>query len=147
MAFLEWYDTYSVHVDEIDRQHKQLVQMINKLHESIIQNRVEEEIGNTLTALVEYTKRHFADEEHLMMRIGYPHLHQHRILHQKLRDQIAEILKRLRDNDRLTVFELMGFLRAWLVDHILREDRKIGEMVAQKAGFSEPPVASDRSPV
>jgi len=135
MAFLEWYDSYSVHVDEIDRQHKQLVAMINRLHDSIAQNKVEETVGQVLIELVDYTKRHFADEEHLMIRIGYPDLPQHRAHHDKLRHQLAEILKRLRDNDRLTIFELMGFLRAWLVDHILREDKKIGQMIASEVGI------------
>ncbi len=137
MPFLEWYDSYSVRVDEIDRQHKQLVAMINRLHESISQNRVDETIGQVLIELVDYTKRHFADEEHLMIRIGYPELQQHRAHHDDLRRRLAEILKRLRDNDRLTIFELLGFMRAWLVDHILKEDKKIGQMIASKLGLRE----------
>lgn len=143
MPFLEWYDSYSVHVDEIDRQHKQLVGMINRLHDSIVQNQVEQTLGQVLSELVDYTKRHFADEEHLMMRIGFSDLHRHREQHEKLKSQFAEILRRLRENDRLTIFELMGFLRAWLVDHILREDMKIGRMIASEVETHQANVATD----
>ena len=35
MAFMEWGEAYNVNVREIDHQHRQLVTLINELHDAI----------------------------------------------------------------------------------------------------------------
>ena len=73
MAFIDWADSYSVNVAEMDKQHQQLVSLINELHRAMMAARVESTLetvadevasmGKTLQELIDYTSYHFATEE------------------------------------------------------------------------------------
>ena len=52
MALFGWRDEYSVNIKEIDDQHKQLVAMINELHEAMLEKRAKEILGSLLNKLV-----------------------------------------------------------------------------------------------
>ena len=72
MALIKWTSALSVAVPEIDLQHQKLVSLINQLHESMLSGKGREVLGGVLNELIDYTKRHFADEEELMRRHNYP---------------------------------------------------------------------------
>ncbi len=59
MAFFEWKDNYSVNNGEIDEQHKQLVSMLNCLHEPLKKGRACEVLKTIIDELVAYTKNAF----------------------------------------------------------------------------------------
>ncbi|MDM8555513.1 hypothetical protein QUF75_12340 [Desulfococcaceae bacterium HSG7] len=46
MAFLDWSDEYMVDLAEIDEQHKHLFDLLNKLHESVVQGLKEHTTGS-----------------------------------------------------------------------------------------------------
>jgi hemerythrin-like metal-binding protein len=132
MSFIKWVNDYSIGVDSIDNQHKRLVSMINQLQKSIPSGIVNQEMGLVLKSLVDYTKYHFAEEEKLMEQIHFSELERHRQLHIDLTAQVTGIIVGLKKGKEQTVFELIEFLKNWLIDHIIKEDRKIGEAVATK---------------
>ena len=63
MPFIEWKDAYSVNIAVIDKQHKHLIDLINRLHASILSGRDNETLADILTDLVYYTIYHFDTEE------------------------------------------------------------------------------------
>jgi len=65
MPFIEWNDTFSVSVDEIDNQHKKLFGIINELHDSVVERNSKRVIGGLLKELLDYTDYHFKSEEKL----------------------------------------------------------------------------------
>ena len=140
MSFIKWVNDYSIGVDSIDNQHKRLVSMINQLQKSIPSGIVNQEMGLVLKSLVDYTKYHFAEEEKLMEQIHFSELERHRQLHIDLTAQVTGIIVGLKKGKELTVFELIEFLKNWLIDHIIKEDRKIGEAVASKVKTAMRPV-------
>ena len=60
MDFVVWNEKYSVKISTIDEQHKKLVAIINELYNSMKNGKSKEQLGKTLTDLVEYTKYHFS---------------------------------------------------------------------------------------
>ena len=133
MAFIEWGDALSVTVDAMDSEHKELVRLINELHDAITVNKDKEVLGKVFDGLVQYTVFHFASEEQLMEDVGYPDLPKHRELHQDLVSQVGKLKEKYDsgEGDSVSV-DVMEFLRDWLVNHIQGTDKKYGEFIKQK---------------
>lgn len=134
MAFVKWVKNFSIGVVSIDNQLKRMVSMINRLHKSIPAGAVDSEIDLVLKSLVDYTQYHFAAEEKLMQEIQFPDYQRHRRLHLDLTAQVTDMMVILKHEKELTVFELITFLKRWLVEHIIKEDRKIGDAIAARVG-------------
>ncbi len=124
---MDWSKDYEIGIKVVDQQHEKLLNMINKLEGSIGKENVLKVMGDILRDLVDYVKFHFQDEEKVMKRISYPDLERHKKLHEELVDQVTEILIKIKKGEVITASELMGFLQRWLLDHIMAEDKKIGE--------------------
>ncbi|MEA1980456.1 MAG: bacteriohemerythrin [candidate division Zixibacteria bacterium] len=133
MAKIQWQEMFSVGIPSVDNQHKKLVSMINQLEDSLTAGKglVNDDVGKVLTKLVEYTKFHFEDEEKIQNDIQYSDRNRHKQLHKELVGQVIGILMKLKKGETINVFEMMNFLRDWLVNHILKEDRKIGTAYKQ----------------
>ena len=124
---MNWSKDYEIGIKIVDQQHEKLLNMINKLEGSMGKENVLKVMGDILRGLVDYVKFHFQDEEKVMKRIAYPELERHKKLHEELVRQVTEILIKIKKGEVITAHELMGFLQRWLLDHIMAEDKKIGE--------------------
>ena len=76
--FVEWSDVLSVGIEEIDAQHKVLVDLVNEMHQAIHQRRGSDAVREILAQLADYTRIHFAVEESLMRILGYPGYDDHK---------------------------------------------------------------------
>lgn len=126
---MEWYDTYSIGVPEIDQQHKELVEMVSHLQSTLAHGTVTQELGGAMRFLVDYTKRHFADEEKFMESINYAELTHHRELHKKLINDVVFILMDIKKGKAFDPLAFIDFLTGWLINHIRYEDKKIAKSV------------------
>ncbi len=63
VKFIEWSNTLSVGIEEIDAQHKVLVDLLNQVHEAIQQRQGVEATNKIVEQLGEYTRIHFAVKE------------------------------------------------------------------------------------
>ena len=70
--FVIWDDSWVIGVREIDAQHKNLVSILNQLHQARKLGQGQDELKNTLHNLVSYTRAHFAAEERLMEEARLP---------------------------------------------------------------------------
>ncbi len=131
---ITWQPMFETGVPLIDEQHRKLVGMINRLDDALKQGEsgIHREIGRVLEALVEYTQKHFADEEKIQEEISYAGLKKHKEQHNDLKKQIIAVLLRLKKGGTINACELKAFLQNWLINHILTEDKKIGEAFAKK---------------
>lgn len=127
-----WKEAYSVHVNALDRQHRQLFDMISELNEALAAGKGNEVVGKILDRLVDYTMSHFAAEEKLLERYGYAGLAEHRAKHQELAARVEGLVQEFKAGNQGVSVSLMLFLRSWLKDHILGTDKLYSEYLNQK---------------
>lgn len=125
MNFIEWSDKISVGIQEIDEQHKQLVTLINRLYDAMTGGEDQFKASQEIMAeLFQYTVVHFAVEECLFRIFEYPEYDAHCVHHEELRNQVFEINLKVQTGERLVTPELLFFLRKWITNHIMVEDKK-----------------------
>lgn len=120
--FVEWSDDLSVGIEEIDDQHKVLVDLINEMHDAIHKRHGSDVVKEVLNRLADYTKIHFAVEESLMRILGYPDYEAHKAQHEKLIDAMHDLQHKVETGKTSIGFELMHFLKVWLTKHIMESD-------------------------
>jgi len=130
--FIDWSEDMSVGIQEIDEQHKLLVDLINQLHEAVVKSTDNVIIGDILEELTQYTIVHFTVEESLMRIFDYSRYEEHKEQHKLLRDQIFELQVKIKTGDVDVGMELLSFLRTWLTRHILMEDKQYSPFFLNK---------------
>lgn len=126
MALLTWNSQYSVGVHALDEQHTGLFQALNELHDAMMKGQAQKLTGSLLNKLVDYTRKHFAAEEALMSRTGYPGIAAHREKHRELTRQVEEFVARYDKGEITLNVQLLNFLREWLTNHIEKADKEYG---------------------
>ncbi|MGB9852179.1 MAG: bacteriohemerythrin [Candidatus Kapaibacteriota bacterium] len=132
MAFIEWNDNYSVGVSIIDNQHKQLIRIINELHEGMGTGKGKDVLGKVLFELIQYVNTHFKTEEEYMKKYGYNEYEAHRYEHEKLTDEVKRFHEDFKSGKAILSIQIMNFLRNWLMDHIIVKDKKFGKFLNEK---------------
>lgn len=124
MAFLTWNDSFSVCVDEFDRQHKRLFEMINGLYDAMKQGKGNEVVSGLLSGLKSYTVTHFKGEETELQRVKYPEFAAHKAQHEAFTKRIADFQESFSGGKANLSVEILNFLRDWLSNHIMVVDKK-----------------------
>ena len=140
-VLLEWSDQLSVGIQEIDEQHKVLVDLLNQLHQAILHHHGGEVTGQIMDQLCEYTKIHFAVEESILRILDYPDYANHKKHHEQLLTQVQDLRTKMESGDHSISFELLHFLKKWLTIHIMEEDNAYIDHLMKcgaKATYSEP---------
>lgn len=122
--FVTWNETWMIGVYQLDAQHKNLIEILNRLHDAMSRGQGKEILKSTLESLVSYTKAHFATEEMLMKQSGYPDLEAHKREHQALTAKVLEFQGNFEAGRIGLGVEVMHFLGSWLQGHIRGTDKK-----------------------
>lgn len=134
MSLINWSDALSVNNEEIDSQHKKLVNLVNALHDHMAAGDANEVIGKVLDRMIEYTAFHFQTEEKLMEQYKYPGAGLHKIEHKKLVEKALDLQKRFKAGQLQITIEVMNFLRDWLKHPIAESDKLLGGHIARAKG-------------
>lgn len=133
MSLTQWRSEYSLGIDEIDGQHKMLINCIAALEKSIEDSDEKQRwaaIHYAIVQLSDYTRIHFTVEESLMRVLAYPELDAHIAQH-------GVFVAYLKDMERKSITldvreeEIVSFLRKWLLNHILVDDKNYAAYFAQ----------------
>lgn len=124
MALIQWNDSLSVGVAEIDKQHQKLVQMINDLHDAMRQAKGSSVLGPLVNGLIDYAGTHFKAEEKYFARFAYPETEAHKKLHADFVAKVLDFKKKFEANSVGLSMDVMNFLSNWLQSHIKGEDKK-----------------------
>jgi hemerythrin-like metal-binding protein len=124
-----WKAEYTVGVDEMDSQHKRILDLINQLHAALKRGESGSAMGTVLKDLIKYTEFHFAEEEEILERVHYAELPAQRKAHVALVSKLKEAQKRWEAGDVTASPEVMNLVATWLPQHILKMDKQYGPAV------------------
>ena len=130
MVYWIWDPALSVGIEVIDSQHKRIIDYINDLHDAC-RERDKKKVEKVLLGLVDYTLTHFAFEEELMARAGYPLSEPHKRVHEAFTTHMKNYLERHRRGENI-VRELISELEVWLTNHIKNDDHDYAPYVQKE---------------
>lgn len=122
-VLIRWNSTYELGFKTIDEQHIKLVDIINDFYDAFATAQAHEKIGEIIGELVNYTVYHFTAEEEIFANSNYPNTEEHRKKHKEFVDELKRYHQEVKDGNMTTTYDLMTFLRDWLVQHIMGTDR------------------------
>lgn len=129
---MDWRKEYSIGIPEIDAQHKQLFECIDRLESAGDGRQRELAVYYVMEQLNDYARVHFAVEEIVMRLFDYPGLDAHASEHRAF----TEKLKELESSELIEDIHLQAgkFLREWLVQHIQGSDKRYAAYLLENGG-------------
>jgi hemerythrin len=122
---IEWNESFSSGIEEVDNQHKELIKLIQRLKITQEKRLPKEFVLRILQETAKYSEYHFISEENLMLVTKYPDFKRHESEHKKLLHSLAYKIKSYQD-DLEPLASLITFLTNWFTSHTREEDAKIG---------------------
>lgn len=137
MTQIQWNEELSVGVEEIDDQHRQLIDIANALMRAVEQGKSKEILDTILQQLREYTVIHFNKEQQLMEKIRYPGRGEQIEEHTQLKRDVLAFQQKVFRQEDLTSEDVLSFMKEWLLIHILNYDRKLAKYINEREGNSK----------
>ena len=137
--WLDWDESLSVHIPEIDAEHQHFIKLVNELNEAIIARMNKKKIKSLMRAILDDAALHFAHEEAAFREWDYPGAEAHAKKHSQIIAFLNEIMSGI-DHGKMA----HGWLEAGLemkqvlMQHIVIEDMKYRDYHAAKAQLSRP---------
>ncbi|BAH77657.1 bacteriohemerythrin [Solidesulfovibrio magneticus] len=132
MGRIEWTPALSIGLENIDEEHKKLIAICNKLAHNIKGPSNSQVITEEFKDLRAYTVYHFSNEEKYQKTIHYPEANAHAQEHARLRKSVKDFQQSLYKEGYIPQQTVINFLKDWLINHVLREDMKIGQFARSK---------------
>ncbi|GAB4189501.1 MAG: bacteriohemerythrin [Calditrichia bacterium] len=129
---LYWENRFSVKIDEIDNQHKQLFDVIRKILNSLKSTEKNNAISEIIESLCNYVEIHFRTEEEYFDKFQYPEADEHIREHNAFRSRIKETKKQLEKGEIVLSTQLLHFLAEWVIHHIESMDQKYAGYFAKQ---------------
>ena len=136
MSKIVWNDVLSVHIPEIDEQHKTLIEMINRLEDAVTDggwSRRNVVMSDVLIEMINYLDYHFTTEENYMIDHHYPHFDTHRNQHKDFVNKVNAFADEYNNGTESLPENILTFLKEWLVDHVMGADCQFGTFVVERA--------------
>lgn len=126
MSLINWNDSLSTGIKEVDDQHRMLIDLMNALFEAMKKGQGKQVVGTILQELADYTVYHFGTEESLFRKYSYPGAEQHKAEHDAFVNKVIDFQDAYLQGRKLITVEVLDFLTEWLKAHIQLEDKKFG---------------------
>jgi hemerythrin len=150
--FLIWRDDWLLGFDNLDNQHLELVDALNKLYQYIAEK---EEKGLTpdiniicaqLSALGYKARKHFEYEELLMQECAYPQLANHHREHIMLLAELKVCIREIKSGTKPFTLKTLTALKHWQIDHLLDSDRMLADYLKFQTQWFKENAYSSKAP-
>ncbi len=126
-----WSDEYSLGFSPIDEQHRQLLNLINYLQSTEIDEDDRDEMGSVLFKLLVFTETHLSYEEELLQLLDFAELETHKDLHEFMRLRTREIIYNHTKGVDYDKDDILDMLQGWWTNHILVEDMQYKHLLVE----------------
>lgn len=132
ISVFPWNESFETHFEEIDVQHKQLVQLLNHLARHLVYQSDQVTLNNIFLEITSYALHHFETEENVWKK--YLGNKDNWVLNheQEHKNFVTQILKlKAEENEKpieVVLSDILSFLTHWLAFHILESDKKLAKV-------------------
>jgi hemerythrin len=140
-VIVSWQDDYSIGVPLVDDQHKELVNLTNRLYAACGKGRIFSQAVflRTVREAVDYVGYHFSTEEKMMTRVNYPDYPAHKQQHEEFVRTVAKEVDKFTGGGEFSPQDFVLFLKDWVLNHIACTDTKLGRYLLdleKQGGFN-----------
>ncbi|MEJ2470407.1 MAG: bacteriohemerythrin [Desulfuromonadales bacterium] len=129
-----WKSSFDTGIEKIDAEHQHLLKLLNEVHADLTSAQ------GVCEELQDYAESHFFNEEEMMLSSSYPELLTHQQWHRFFEEQVTQLEKAIGSGEGKSTASLITFLRDWILNHILLEDKKFAHYL--QAHFKEDDLAT-----
>jgi hemerythrin-like metal-binding domain len=128
----KWDDKYSVGIQTIDEQHKEIFRILDKLYSLLKTGKSDNLLNEIIPELENYTIFHFQREEFYFGKFGYSESDEHIFEHEEFIKKMREVKVDLELGRISLGFDLMIYLKTWIEHHILVVDKRYVDSLKDK---------------
>ncbi len=125
MALIQGKEQFGVGLAAVDYEHKELIALINRLHDAFMASGATRTVEAFLGDLLRGISAHFALEERFMRERRYDQLPQHKADHERLLDEIRDLMDDVGDGTEVRKDELAARLESWFSRHFETHDARL----------------------
>lgn len=126
MTLIAWKEEYRLGIPGVDHEHEQLIGLVNRLHDEMLAKESDDRVADFLADLHAGISAHFALEEATMREMGYPGYPAHKADHERLLDQIRDIMDTHEEGGYFQAEDRFAEqLRDWFAVHFREMDAKL----------------------
>ncbi|MBN1407045.1 MAG: hemerythrin family protein [Calditrichaceae bacterium] len=122
-SVISWRTRYSMNIESIDNQHKEIFGIINNYINCILKGFGKLKTKYILDELIQSCRDHFEHEEGLMHQNEYPGLYSHKHTHKYFINELLDIRNKIDNNPFPISISTGDFIRKWTINHILTSDK------------------------
>ncbi len=131
---LRWDPCLETGIEEIDWEHRRLLNIANRLLDAIGKGRGEAVMQPVIRDLARHAEDHFTNEEKYMRDMGYPEIKEHVVEHGQMRRSLEAFVDALESDQPPGAKDLSALMSHWLLDHILKTDKKYAVFSRESLG-------------
>jgi len=119
---LDWQDSYSVHIAQMDRQHQKIARILDRIYYLEAGDR--RSLDQVFNALSGYMLHHFADEEGLLRAHGYPGYEEQRREHEDFLGRMRRYQEQFQAGALPVMINMFNDVWDWFAKHVVGLDKQ-----------------------
>ena len=125
MTLITWRDEFEIGIPAVDAEHRELIESFNAIDRMLAGDVADTAVLAALGEIYAGIAAHFALEERYMRDTAYADFPAHKADHEKLLDDLRDIMDRVEDDGVFEESRLARELDAWFTVHFRTHDAKL----------------------
>lgn len=130
MPLIDWREEFALGLPDVDHEHRELIELINETHAKMSAASNPDLVTDFLGEIHARIAAHFALEEKIMRDLRYDGATTHKEDHERLLDEIRDIMDACEQGAGFDSDHLAGRLEAWFTNHFKTEDARLHKHLA-----------------